>query len=187
MEYFWWEILSTENVPPSISLFQWWIWVVKFIYLGEYTQLVNATQRIWWEGCQISIRMKLEGSGSMCLISWHRSQRGAQPSESCRSGCSPRNNKVSSLVSQEREEDSDKQTNTKQLIVLHMYIPRMNDLKRTSQVLMLCLTPDLGDGKELIIEGQLQRVGCTAPIDFLIGGKMCKSCALVAVYNDYKI
>lgn len=63
----------------------------------------------------------------------------------------------------------------------------MNDLKRTSQVLMLCLTPDLGDGKELIIEGQLQRVGCTAPIDFLIGGKMCKSCALVAVYNDYKI
>lgn len=37
---------------------------------------------------------------------------------------------------------------------------------------------DLGEGKELIIEGQLQGVGCTAPIDFLNGGKMCKSCGL---------
>lgn len=38
--------------------------------------------------------------------------------------------------------------------------------------------PDWGDGKELITEGQLQWVRCTAPIDSLNGGKMCKSCGL---------
>lgn len=50
--------------------------------------------------------------------------------------------------------------------------------QRLPQVLLLSLISDLGEGKELIIEGQLRRVGCTAPIDFLNGGKMCKSCGL---------
>lgn len=60
---------------------------------------------------------------------------------------------------------------------------------KLSQVLLLSLISDFREGKELIIEGQPQGVGCTAPTDFLNGGKMCKYCGLWLNlnYNDYKI